>query len=223
MKNAKDLFSIFANAAVITVGLFVLCAAIAVGLGEVVDSVHRDGRPGSNVAEVDLYKRPTPHPLRADYPELFKTEGVVVSFGSDWCGPCKRQTAAFIGPSRSYNIVKVQIEEERWRLLWEKLNLGPSVPVTAVIEKGEVVKVFRGVTPWSEIKPYAAKAKLPDGGLKIRVGPVDIDLTDGVDIKVFRRPSPRVDLQAWFQAAREWIIENWEVIIRLALSLLLLL
>lgn len=220
----RHAFAIFTLTAIGLLGLCCFCQTSPDGLGGMVGQSHSDGGQSGHVAEADLYVKPQPHPLRKDYPELFQSEAVVLCFGSDWCGPCKRQAAALAGPAQRYHILKVRIEEERWRTLWEKLELGGGVPVTVVMERGEVVKTFKGFTPWREIMPHADKAAKPEKerDLRIRVGLVHIDLTDGVDVSIYRRGQER-DLRAWLILVRDWLVENWDVVVKLALSLLLLL
>lgn len=136
-------------------------------MGGVVDGV--DSSVGQGVygpaGGIKLYKPRPPkpvHPLRESYPELFpaKAEAVVVTFSTDWCSPCKRQKAILKQYSSKYAILIVDAEEERWRALTRKWELGNAVPVTVVVERGEVAMVFRGLTPWREIEPYAKKAIL---------------------------------------------------------------
>lgn len=164
-------------------------------MGGVVDAVCSDG--GQNPHEeagVKLYKpRPKPHPLKKDYPELFseKAEAAVVSFGSATCAPCYRQGVELKRYAQGYHVLKVDISEDRWRALFKKWDLGPTVPVTVVVENGEVAKMFRGFTPWREIKPFAKKAVLhekDDEKGNIDVGPIHIDWDDGdVNVDIRRR------------------------------------
>lgn len=195
MKNAIAIFTIVA---VVLFGVFGICQTVQNGLGGVVDVIDSNGGQGDNVPEVDLYKkRDRPHPLKKKYPELFSTDAVVVSFGADWCGWCKAQARELKGPSLRFNILYVKVDEDgkptRWGRLIDKLELGESVPVTVVIEKGKVTKTFIGFTPWAEIKPHAAKAKKnKDGGGHIRIGPIHIDWDDdGVDINRHKRNKRR--------------------------------
>lgn len=198
MRRLSHAITILANVTIILVGLLVICSAVTVGLGYMVAADNPNGGQGGHVAEADLYiKNPKPpeHPLQERFPELFATEAIVVSFGADWCGWCKAQARELKGPSFRYNILYVKIEDKdgdtKWAELIKALKLGEdSVPVTAVICKGEVVKVFYGFTPWVEIKPHAGKAKKneQDETNSIDIGPIHIDWDDdGVDINRHRR------------------------------------
>ena len=68
------------------------------------------------------------------------------------------------------------------------LNLGRSIPVTVVIEHGEVMKTFIGNTSWRKIKPHAEKAKKNESDQtdRVEIGPLRIDWSDGVDIEFIR-------------------------------------
>jgi glutaredoxin len=174
--------SILAFVVVLAFGIYGVCAeGVDNGpMGGLVDAVDSNGGQGPHVAEgVKLYKpRPKPHPLRKLYPELFPetAEAVVVSFTTDWCSPCKRQKAILKGQP-GYAIVIVNAEtEERWRELSKQWKLGSAVPVTVVVENGEVTKKFVGLQPWRNIEPHAKKAKhekakLSSGGPGVVRGP----------------------------------------------------
>lgn len=189
---------LLANFTIVVVGLLVIGSAAVLGLGQVVDAV--DPGVGPRVhAEADLYVKPQPkpdHPLKKDYPELFATEAVVVTFGADWCAACRRQALELRGPSHRYNILKVAVEDKegkktKWSKLMDRLELGDTIPVTIVVSKGEALKTFYGFTPWGAIKPLAEKAKKNDNETdSIDIGPLHIDWDDGVDIH-FRRRDPR--------------------------------
>jgi thiol-disulfide isomerase/thioredoxin len=195
--KVKNAIAIFTIVAVVLFGVFGICQTVQNGLGGVVDVIDSNGGQG-NVPEVDLYKKAEPkpvHPLKKEFPELFTTEAVVVAFGADWCGWCKAQARDLKGPSFRYNILYVKVDKDgkptRWGKLADKLELGKSVPVTVVIEKGKVTKTFIGFTPWGEIKPHAQKAKKNDQDDEknhIDIGPIHIDWDDdGVDINRHRR------------------------------------
>jgi thioredoxin-like negative regulator of GroEL len=178
-----------------------------------VDVIDSDDRPCPCVAGADLYVKPKPHPLKASYPELFQAEAVILTFGASWCGPCARQEAAFLGHVKEYYILKVDVDEEKWAALKAKLGLGGGVPVTVILHKGEVVKEFRGFTPWDKIEPHAKKAKRPE----VKAGPLRRLF------QLFQPQEPGQDFRAWLTLAWEWLQENWATVLKIALSLLVLL
>jgi len=156
------------------------------------------------VPEIDLYKRPDPdgglterqREIKAAAPELFKTEGVIVVFGAEWCRWCKAQVADLKGPSFKYNVLVYDLDEEKGSLLADLLEVGDSVPVTMIVEKGVVTKTFLGFTPWAEIKPHAEKAAKNEDDKKgsVNIGPIRIDWdTNGfnLDIERYRRSKRR--------------------------------
>lgn len=147
-------------------------------------------------AGVDLYKKPDPldessRKIKATHPELFATEAVIVIFGADYCVWCKRQALELKGPSINYNVIYYELEKDgeptKHAALYEALGLtgGESaIPKIVVMEKGKITKTFIGFTDWSDIKPHAEKAKKNESDKTdhIRIGPLNIDWTDGVDI-----------------------------------------
>lgn len=179
-------------------------------MGALPPSVNQNDRSDCDeTAEIDLYIKPEPIPdpdgqltetqkkVKASHPELFATEAVIVTFGAPWCRWCKAQVRELRGPSLTYNVLVYDIEaaddekteEEKNRakenlILLDLYELGRTIPITVVIEKGVVVKTFYGFTPWGEIAPHAEKAKKNDKQkTHIDIGPIHIDWDDGgIDI-----------------------------------------
>lgn len=187
-------YFILAIAFATSINVFCFCEKDSYGLERGVFKTVSDDRQNSQVAGADLYVKP--HPLRKEFPELFATEAVVIAFGADWCTWCKHQAKELQTPSKEYYIFYVHIDEThkgktiptRWGRLIDHYKLGFSVPVVAIIEKGEVKKAFLQYTPWSEIKPHAKKAKKNekvDPKINIDIGPIHIDWDD--DIKRQKR------------------------------------
>ena len=83
-------------------------------------------------------------------------------------------------------------QKTKWSKLMDQLELGDSIPVTIVVSKGEIQKVFHGFTLWADIKPHAEKAKKSDDNEKnnIDIGPIHIDWDDD-SVNVDRRRKPR--------------------------------
>lgn len=193
MRNA---ISTIAVVAVVLYGLSRVGSADPDRLESMVEIADQTRSGDDSIAGVDLYVKQKPHPLKKDYPELFATEAIVLTFSADWCAACRRQALELRGPSEQFNILRVKVEADnqktRWSTLMDKLELGETIPVTIVVSKGEVTKTFYGYTPWSQIKPHAGKAKKneKDETDHIDIGPIHIDWDDGVDID-FRRRKPR--------------------------------
>lgn len=202
MKRSSHAFFVCAFVAAIAVNVLCVCGQYPNGLEgtmEVPPPSPRRDFP----AEVDIYKKPTPkpeHPLKKEFPELFTTEAIVVTFSADWCVACRRQAIELRGPSERFNILRVKIEEEnekgetvpsRWGRLMDRLELGESIPVTIVVAKGEVLKTFYNYTPWATIRPHAEKAKKnADETDNIDIGPINIDWDDGLNIDWRRNRRP---------------------------------
>lgn len=158
-------------------GLFVVDETASRRLGEVFRGFHQNSGFDMEVAGgIQLYIGPDGNhgrpdtqpdedrPEFRDYPEIQQTRALVIIFGAPWCQWCKAEGAALVEPSKEYNIVYADIENQdgtdsRWGVLMERWNLGTSIPVTVVVEDGKVVKTFEGFTEWETIKPFAEKAK----------------------------------------------------------------
>jgi thiol-disulfide isomerase/thioredoxin len=178
-----------------------IVAVVSVGSGQ---DIHHMGAvpPGTYsslrrdlpISKVDLYKRPktlteTQEKLKEVAPELFRTEAVIVVFGAEWCRYCKVQTRDLKVPSLAYNVIVYDIEKDNGPMIAELLQVGRSIPVTMILEKGIMVKSFEGFTPWTQIKPHAEKAKKDDSDTEghVNIGPINIDWDDsGVDINLDR-------------------------------------
>lgn len=260
----KNAYLILAVAFVVAFGIFGVHAKGQDGsrLGRVVDAVDPDGGQNPHQAERDLYVKPKPdvkpdHQLKKRYPELFGTEAVVLAFSSQSCAPCRRQKLALLGPSKGYNILKVDRRDDegeltRWGELMETWELGTMVPVVVVVENGEVVKKFVGYTSWRKIKPHAAAAlKVSDNRadyrrqlvralkIKLRRGEIteaeyrkyckaaeDSKFMDAfiADIEMEARVAGTFveDVRVWIRALVQWFIENWDTVLKIFLSLLVM-
>lgn len=155
--------------------------------------IHRSFGQNFKVAEgIKLYAEPDTRTdeerkFENDYPEIFATRSVVVIFGAEWCQWCKAEGKELTEPSKTYDIIYRDIEapDDKWGLLMERWNLGSSIPVTVIVERGKVVKTFSGFTNWDAIQPHCEKAKKNEdqstGSFKI--SPLDGSMFGDVDLR----------------------------------------
>jgi hypothetical protein len=188
-----------------------------------------------DVCEVKGFQFEQVDTVKRDFPELYSTEAVIAVFEAETCQPCKRTKTQLKPHAGSYNMVfyDVSSNPNHYKLMKETLKLGTFVPVVAIIEKGEVKKVFHGYTPWSKVKPYAKKAK------KTKVDEVidvleDEPIRDSIRNQRLRRQERFEQLreqlgplgdrinELWI-AAKTWVVENWDTILRVAVMLFMLL
>ena len=184
------------------------------------------------------------------FPELFKTEAVIVVFSTETCPPCRRLEWELKPYLDSYYILTYKVDKSaRAKELYDHYvtrELEDSgVPHLLVLEQGKIKYAAKGFVPWRRIKPHAAKAKKPADPVEIWIGPLTIDIDeDDVSIRVLkerRRPildkikarqdereerrfeAIREKLLEYWAAAKAWVVENWDTILRVGVMIFMLL
>lgn len=105
-----------------------------------------------------------------DVVEASRQIPVIVDFWATWCGPCKTLTPAIEKVVRSaggrVKLVKIDIDKNR-SLVQQLTQMGlpiQSVPTVAAFFQGQIVDLFQGALPESEIKRFV------EGLLKVAGG-----------------------------------------------------
>ncbi|NHO19990.1 thioredoxin family protein [Acetobacter oeni] len=95
---------------------------------------------------------------------------VLVDFWADWCGPCKQLTPVIEKVVRAakgrVRLVKIDIEANR-QLTAQLTRLGlplQSIPMVAAFWKGQILDLFQGALPESQVKKFVETVLQAAGG-----------------------------------------------------------
>ncbi len=106
----------------------------------------------------------------AEVIEASKTIPVLVDFWATWCGPCKQLTPSLEKITRAADgrikLVKIDVDANR-PLIAQLTQLGlplQSVPTVAAFWQGQILDLFQGALPESELKRFIEAVLKAAGG-----------------------------------------------------------
>lgn len=121
-------------------------------------------------AEGPLIADGTEATFMQDVIEASRSVPVLVDFWADWCGPCKQLTPVLekvVTAARGkVRLVKIDIEANR-ALAAQLTQIGlplQSIPMVAAFWKGQILDLFQGALPESDIKKFVEAALKAAGG-----------------------------------------------------------
>ncbi len=128
------------------------------------------GAPDAADAESDIIVDGDQATFMADVIEESRRVPVLVDFWATWCGPCKTLTPALEKITRAaggrIKLVKIDVDANR-ALISQLSQLGlplQSVPTVAAFWQGQILDLFQGALPESEIKRFVETLLKAAGG-----------------------------------------------------------
>ncbi len=86
-----------------------------------------------------------------NFDELIKNDLVLVDFFADWCGPCKMLIPVLEELSKTYNVVKVNVDE--FEEIARKYGI-MSIPALYLFKNGELIDKKIGYRELDELENW---------------------------------------------------------------------
>ncbi|MBO1324485.1 co-chaperone YbbN [Acetobacter sp. TBRC 12305] len=145
--------------------------------------------PGGAASGAPVIKDGSQATFMQDVLEASRTVPVLVDFWAEWCGPCKQLTPVLekvVTAARGkVNLVKIDIEANQ-ALVAQLAQVGlplQSIPLVAAFWKGQILDLFQGALPESEIKKFVEGLLKTSGGGTLpateRLKDADLALEEG--------------------------------------------
>lgn len=141
------------------------------------DVIFDPARQGAPAAAEGVIKDGNQNTFMQDVIEASRQVPVLVDFWATWCGPCKTLTPALEkvvkGAAGRVRLVKIDIDQNR-SLVAQLTQMGlplQSVPTVVAFWQGQILDLFQGALPESEVKRFiegllkAAGGQMPTADL----------------------------------------------------------
>jgi putative thioredoxin len=134
------------------------------------DVIFDPARQGAPAAAEGVIKDGNQNTFMQDVIEASREVPVLVDFWATWCGPCKTLTPALEkvvkGAAGRVRLVKIDIDQNR-SLVAQLTQMGlplQSVPTVVAFWQGQILDMFQGALPESEVKRFIENLLKSAGG-----------------------------------------------------------